>query len=1813
MPNNAIGFALEIPESVFSQIDRAQREIIKLEEQARTSADKINKSFVSLGDGGLEYFIKKLKEAQTAMAGIGFADTKGITAFANAMVEAANAVNRLGNTDKVKNIVPPSDDVGELRAELDRLNEAYDRLSKQRTRTTSSSNAQAKADREAAKAVDIYNRAMFANEGTITQRTNKIAKLREAERRLIETGRDYSSQITRIREETVRLSKENDRAATSTNKFRQQQGQLARTSEQLKRALSLVFSVSQMRGYALSIARVTGEFELQNRALQAILQNKDEADRLFGQITELAVRSPFQLKELVTYTKQLSAYRIESDKLFDTTKMLADVSAGLGVSMDRLILAYGQIKAAGYLRGTETRQLTEAGINVYGELADYYSELEGRIVSVNEVMDRQFKRMISFQDVEQIFKRLTEEGGIFFNMQELQADTVAGMMSNLQDSLDVMRNEIGNENEGMIKGVISTLRLLIENYQVVEGVLKSVSAAFAVYVVRAMAAAVANARLAKSTNAAAQRLLAMRKAQNIGTAFEKLGNSLSRISVNPIMLLVSAVTGLVVGLNKWRKAVEEARKEYDILSRRLLSTKDNLDSLVRGMEEQTRIYRESVREMSSLEEGTAEYTAASERAAAAEKERNTLLVKLKKDFPEVAAAYGANADSLESLIEAQQKYNKELEATLALNYAMERSHGWFDEGIAADLEDYSAAQKDYNNAVSKLREAFAYTRNEVEKMFAAFSKGEEEYRGTFDEIISGSDDVYVKMGALIEMLGQISTTSGGAFASSARGILRDINKDFNAAQRSTRKLQTAIREANSELRNMVDYALSQQGLASAEMFAGADTQIQELVKRQIEVFVRSLSSINDKSVQDMVNKYLSVTLGFTIDFGELPKQLDWLQKQINDYIKTHDLNVTPEIRVDELPETYFKSMQDSVKENIDLIERLRHASEQLQEGMSNEERIRQIEEENRQMTQLLRAFGYYDDELSGGGTNKAVQRLKERINLIKEMRREYEKMNKTYSAEDSARIVRESFEDTARELGMSGLVATMSFEPQGIIDAFDVLMRQVVANIEGYSSDVVKQLELALKKAADNYRVEVGVDAVIERRESIREEFEDMFSGYTLTMEVEDMGMDKNTAQRLFGLDVVTLDDIKKKLEEVRGELTGEDGLKLYQQLSGKIQDIEAKALMDRMRTYSEYMKKSISERAALEIAAAKEVVRIRSTEGLSSEVQDALLRRLQEETTKARADMDWKDFQESDIYVRMFEELEYVSDMTLQRMKQRLDDIRASIGDAFSPEQMKAFMSAYSDIESQIISRNPFKSLAESMREIRDLEKAGRSESALEQELLVYEAQKESFERQTADLETIIGLKEANIKFDSLSGDFLERNKDLMGMSVEQLRAMVAANKLAVSGLETDIGIDEADLRVYSKARQSLMDVSDTINSIRSIGGQAFDSIKQILEDMGVESDSVAMTFVDMGVSLLDMVAQAVMFGMQLKLLTAQAEILGTAMNSALGPIGWIALALQALATVVSAAFNAADKKRQEAIDAEMDKIDELERRYEELEDAVDSALSIEEGRRTSNAMLSNLERQLDAYERALALEQSQKASNVDEDAVAEYKQGIEDVKKEMDSMRDYLSDLGGFGSQENIADSAQDFIDTWMEAYKETGDGLDALIDKWDEYYENIVAKQMMLRVTEKYLQPIMDLVDTALEDWELSPEEAEDIRKNFERIAPELNEVLKRMAEMYGVLPGGDGGDMSDLQKGIQSITETTGQALEALFNSVRFFVADSNSQLRLLVSSFSGTEGFPNPMLDELRNHTRLLTAISTALSSVIKSGHPDGGYGIKTFM
>ena len=221
-------------------------------------------------------------------------------------------------------------------------------------------------------------------------------------------------------------------------------GKLNSTVQDLKSLFlqgGLVFGAQQ---FAMSIITTGGEMEKQHIALQSILGDMQNANTMFNQIKELALNSPFTFSELNRDVKQLAAYGVEYDQLYDTTKRLADMSSGLGVSFDRIALAFGQVQARGWLDGKELRQIAYAGIPLLNKLSEFYSKQEGRNVSTSEIKTRISNREVSFDDVKSIFWQMTDAGGQFYNMQQVLSETLLGKYNKLKDAWEIMLSEFAS-------------------------------------------------------------------------------------------------------------------------------------------------------------------------------------------------------------------------------------------------------------------------------------------------------------------------------------------------------------------------------------------------------------------------------------------------------------------------------------------------------------------------------------------------------------------------------------------------------------------------------------------------------------------------------------------------------------------------------------------------------------------------------------------------------------------------------------------------------------------------------------------------------------------------------------------------------------------------------------------------------------------------------------------------------------------------------------------------------------------------------------------------------------------------------------------------------------------------------------------------------------------------------------------------------------------------------------------------------------------------------------------------------------------------
>lgn len=537
---------------------------------------------------------------------------------------------------------------GKLSDDAERLYHEYQWIAHQLQRNKTLTQLWAEEQAKAAKAAERQAAATKAAQDKafmMSSPANTLADLRKQETLLsaamgqVTIGsaafRDYENRLTAVRNKIKSATKEQKTYNTALSESHSRLGTLIKSTV-------AYFSLHQVTNFLRNIRAVTAEFEMQRVALGGIIQDSDKASELFKQIKSAAIKSPFEIKDLVSYTKQLSAYRIETDQLFETTQRLADVSSGLGVDMGRIILAYGQVRAASVLRGTELRQFTEAGIPLVELLAEKFSQLSGRMVNTAEVFDLISKRAVSFKMIKEIFEDMTNAGGMFYKMQEKQAETLQGKWMNLKDSVSIMYDEIGNTKDvhTAMEWMLSFTTALMNNWRTVGKVLGGVIASMTAYKIAVTNTTIAiNAQTA--ANAIAQKMewsrqIGMSKTISLifgETAARKIQIALMRTYVavkakevaatnlftkafykmtaallkNPYALAIAGITALGYGLyqlmtnaNKAKISVDDFEKSLESFKQSNSHAKD-IDDLCAAYDELNKKTDKTAEEQKKLE------------------------------------------------------------------------------------------------------------------------------------------------------------------------------------------------------------------------------------------------------------------------------------------------------------------------------------------------------------------------------------------------------------------------------------------------------------------------------------------------------------------------------------------------------------------------------------------------------------------------------------------------------------------------------------------------------------------------------------------------------------------------------------------------------------------------------------------------------------------------------------------------------------------------------------------------------------------------------------------------------------------------------------------------------------------------------------------------------------------------------------------------------------------------------------------------------------------------------------------------------------
>lgn len=368
-------------------------------------------------------------------------------------------------------------------------------------------------------------------------------------------------QLRIARMQAAKASDTHNAAMKRTNSTMSSQSRIA---GELKNQIANVYSIYSIERFARGLYTIGGEFQKQRIALTSIIGDSMKAETIFNRIKDLAVVSPFQFKELASYTKQLSAYSIPYEELYDTTKRLADISAGVGVDMGRIILAYGQVRSAAFLRGQELRQFTEAGIPLVDELAKRFTKLTGVVTSAGDVFDKISRKEVSFGMVKDVLWELTDEGGKFYNMQEALAESLAGKWSNLQDAWDVMMADIAEGNSGVLSDSLDLLTKLMKHWEEVAVILGMLVGTYGAY-----KTAVIAVNTAQKAFFAINQIQAYYSALNNGVKVTKAAATAqwalnSAMRVNPwvfwITTLGTIITTLAIFQEKTETVAEKIKK-----------------------------------------------------------------------------------------------------------------------------------------------------------------------------------------------------------------------------------------------------------------------------------------------------------------------------------------------------------------------------------------------------------------------------------------------------------------------------------------------------------------------------------------------------------------------------------------------------------------------------------------------------------------------------------------------------------------------------------------------------------------------------------------------------------------------------------------------------------------------------------------------------------------------------------------------------------------------------------------------------------------------------------------------------------------------------------------------------------------------------------------------------------------------------------------------------------------------------------------------------------------------------------------------------
>ena len=1740
-------------------------------------------------------------------------------------------------------------------------------------------------------ALNYYNR-MYSDKGvlSIQNMQTALSKLRDAQSRLDLSTENGKKRYKELGDAINRVEKDMKKYSSSANDVNEKHKNLLNTGDQLKRALTAIFSVSAIKGYINKLVEVRGEFEMQHKSLQVLIQDVDKANKLWDKTVALAVKSPFRVKDLVTYTKQLAAYRVETDKLYDTTKMLADVSSGLGVDMNRLILAYGQVKAANFLRGTELRQFTEAGIPMLDELAKYFTEMENRFVSAADVFARISKRGVSFEDVDAVFKRITGEGGVFYKMQEQQSETLKGMINNLRDSIDLMLNDIGTSQEETLKGLISTTKGVVDNWRAVGVAIKQATTAIAIVGLKNFV--VGWRAVSASTFAGTAAMTGA--AKGAATLRLALGKLFATMQKNPWMFVIGAAISATHAILNYNKALKETNKKYDEASASEMRRIDNLKEIGAKVEDNNAIISDS--------------TSTQEKQNAAIASNKSILEQLKKEYPNIYSAIKTQESGTIDLTDAIKLQNDELRANIALQ--QQAKGKFFQKSQAENYKDVIEAQSKLQSSIYDTQGAAITMGSKLEYAIQQGKVSEEDAKGIKDyiEAIKNAQNFDEIQNAFLnkDIVGKISPIVAWKIG------LRHVADAYYDALEANGKYERAVLNFQATLDNQMSTFSVELNKMESTFKEGISDEEKELARGEwLQTQLDNLG-ILDKEIRKWSNDYIVNKIGLKIEFPDPSQETKNLKAWQETYNKR--FGISDDASTEGVDESFFgfKKIQNAARKQSEEVERLQGEYSDLKKiidaiykaggkkatqagGAYEGENLESLKERQRDVMAQLDFFGADYEKKKKNTDNEALQRLKKQIQLIREAARAYDDMRKLHDKAYADKQIKSEYGAAFKEAKL------------GDISGYAFGTRQDEQNnLEKLRSSAEKTTGGVLELNKALAQVGVNIDDANQEvtDKELFDSISDIFSNYEISLEMDKLNIPKDLASKLFGFDAIDLDDIRGQVlgKFDMGSMEGQSNEQIYasdafQNLSKERQEelrkslekeeqLQNEYLEKNLKKYIEYTRVALGERAKIKVDEINQLNEIEKTFKPISEdtakneeelkqireknkllmEQGAIARSaVKEKSSQQIKQIEWDEFRSSEVYMNLFKDLDKASDDVINKAIARIEEFKKEWKDmpVQAAKEMFAKMTELQDslydttrvrrdkrsIEGTLdyeIDKRGLKRKSTTQEGRDELRSALMSENVDYQSVIDYETQRvailELINSQTqkltaTDLERL-GYTQQQLEYYGISNKELEN-------SVKENNKLITASKDNVKSTNQLIDnnnrlyklIDKQELKT-KEIRERWIECLNASNNLLESFSDLGDSIDAAF-GTDIIDDTVS-EFVQMGTSMLSAVANAISLQVQLAGVEAGALAAGTAMNSMLGIIGWIVMAVQLLASLFTAIANIDAKKREKEREKEIEKAEKLKNEYEDLvcqferyekafnriSDAFDKAYTLEQKRAGRVAGKQNLEEQrrlLDEQERvnkerishlqsANAAEQELKDSKQDKEYIENNNREINELIRQQDEINDNRRELleaekeweqafnESFGGTYDYATIADEWVDAWLQAFKESGNGLEALEDKFDDFMTNLIKKQVVYKGASKIMENLMSVINDAIGDSGVITEsEWSQIMQESENTFEDLDNFLTRYSDMLhriGIDLQSKEGTISGLQKGIQGITEDQADVLSSYWNTVRFDVSAIRRMFENYVSAEDET--YTSPMISYLSSISKQTNSILKLLDNAV---------------